>query len=116
MQQALFDLAKLVNNLYTFKEHKKSPFIIDKHAIASPKHDSYSSHTIMFVLFYLSVFCSKNDLQNILSNRHLSVWLLEYNMSILTYFVFSWFLLVMLYQNVYIMLESQKYWTARIKD
>lgn len=42
----------------------------------------------MFVLFYLSVFCSKNDLQNILSNRHLSVCLLEYNMSVLTYFVF----------------------------
>ena len=34
------------------------------------------------------VFCSKNDFQNILSNRHLSVWLLEYNMFILTYFVF----------------------------
>ena len=40
MQQDLFDLAKLVNNLYTFKEYKKSPFIINKHALASPKHDS----------------------------------------------------------------------------
>lgn len=40
MQQALFDMAKLVYNLYAFKEYKKSPFIINKHAEALPKHDS----------------------------------------------------------------------------